>query len=86
MTSFEQMKTQKNSFDKLNAQLQKLNGSSAKQSYGDDRIWKPQVDKAGNGYAVLRFLPAPDGEDMLVVSPQTDNKVDSRRVKSLFRS
>jgi hypothetical protein len=64
MNAFAQMKTQKNSFDKLNAQLQKLNGNQAKQTYGDDRIWKPQVDKAGNGYAVLRFLPAPDGEDM----------------------
>ena len=64
MNAFANLKTQKNSFDKLNAQLQKLNGSQAKQTYGDDRIWKPQVDKAGNGYAVLRFLPAPDGEDM----------------------
>jgi len=31
---------------------------------GDDRFWKPEVDKAGNGYAVIRFLPAPQGEDM----------------------
>ena len=31
---------------------------------GDDRLWKPEVDKAGNGYAVVRFLPAPDGEDL----------------------
>ena len=30
----------------------------------DERIWKPEVDKAGNGYAVIRFLPAPDGEDL----------------------
>tara|TARA_B100000780_G_C21078761_1_gene434363 strand:- start:234 stop:1121 length:888 start_codon:yes stop_codon:yes gene_type:complete len=34
-----------------------------KKSYGDDRIWKPSVDKAGNGYAVLRFLPAAEGEN-----------------------
>ena len=32
---------------------------------GDDRLWKPEVDKAGNGYAVIRFLPAPDGEELL---------------------
>jgi hypothetical protein len=38
--------------------------TSEKQSYGDDRIWKPTVDKAGNGYAVIRFLPAPEGEDL----------------------
>ena len=31
---------------------------------GDDRLWKPQLDKTGNGYAVIRFLPAPDGEDL----------------------
>ena len=30
----------------------------------DDRLWKPEVDKAGNGYAVIRFLPAPDGEEL----------------------
>lgn len=63
-TSFAQMKTQRNGIDKLNAQLQKLSGNSTERSYGDDRIWKPEVDKAGNGYAVLRFLPAPENEDM----------------------
>ena len=30
----------------------------------DQRLWKPEVDKSGNGYAVLRFLPAPNGEDV----------------------
>ena len=30
----------------------------------DDRLWKLEVDKSGNGYAVIRFLPAPDGEDL----------------------
>ena len=30
----------------------------------DDRFWRPTVDKAGNGYAVIRFLPAPAGEDV----------------------
>ena len=38
--------------------------TSEKKTYGDDRLWKPTVDKAGNGYAVIRFLPAPDGEDL----------------------
>ena len=28
----------------------------------DERFWKPEVDASGNGYAVIRFLPAPDGE------------------------
>ncbi len=30
----------------------------------DDRLWKPEMDKSGNGYAVIRFLPAPDREDL----------------------
>ena len=33
-------------------------------SGADDRLWKLEVDKAGNGYAVIRFLPAPDGEEL----------------------
>lgn len=33
-------------------------------SYKDDRFWQPEVDKAGNGFAVIRFLPAVDGEDL----------------------
>lgn len=33
-------------------------------SYIDERQWKPTVDKAGNGFAVLRFLPAPEGNDL----------------------
>ena len=39
-------------------------GNQEKKSYADERFWKPTVDKAGNGYAVLRFLPAPTGEDL----------------------
>jgi hypothetical protein len=38
--------------------------TNTKKSYGDDRVWKPTRDKAGNGYAVIRFLPAKDGEDL----------------------
>jgi hypothetical protein len=46
---------------KLVKEVEKTNkgGNSA-----DERLWKPEVDKAGNGYAVVRFLPAPDGEDL----------------------
>ena len=39
-------------------------GSTEKKSYVDERFWKPTVDKAGNGYAVIRFLPAPNGEEL----------------------
>ena len=55
-------KNRTSSFDKLNNQLQSM--SNQKMSKGDDRYWKPDVDKAGNGYAVIRFLPASEGEDM----------------------
>ena len=62
--SFANMK--KNSASELNKLTEALNKlDSSKQKRGpDERIWKPEVDKAGNGYAVIRFLPAPDGEDV----------------------
>jgi hypothetical protein len=53
-----------NSLDKLLGAVEKENAPLEKKSYVDERIWKPELDKAGNGYAVLRFLPAPEGEDM----------------------
>ncbi len=37
----------------------------AKKSYQDDTMWKPELDKSGNGYAVVRFLPTPEGEGCL---------------------
>tara|TARA_B100001094_G_scaffold311965_1_gene348149 strand:+ start:10161 stop:11084 length:924 start_codon:yes stop_codon:yes gene_type:complete len=46
---------------KLTKEIEKMNKTG---SSGDDRLWKPQLDKTGNGYAVIRFLPAPDGEDL----------------------
>ena len=46
---------------KLVKEVEKLNTNG---SSGDDRQWKLEVDKSGNGYAVIRFLPAPDGEDL----------------------
>ena len=46
---------------KLVKEVEKMNSNGGS---GDDRLWKPEVDKAGNGYAVVRFLPAPEGEDL----------------------
>ena len=46
---------------KLVKEVEKMNNAG---SSGDDRLWKLEVDKGGNGYAVIRFLPAPDGEDL----------------------
>jgi hypothetical protein len=61
--SFENMKSNsRSSFEKLTGELDKLSKKS--DSYKDDRIWKPELDKASNGYAVIRFLPAPKNEDL----------------------
>ena len=64
---FESLKTSSSGFDKLTKALEEnLNpeDSKNKNKYQDDRLWKPELDKTGNGYAVLRFLPATSGEDM----------------------
>mgnify|MGYP003627028944 FL=1 len=53
-----------NSLDKLLGAVQKENAPLEKKSYKDERLWKPELDKSGNGYAVIRFLPAVQGEDM----------------------
>ena len=53
-----------NSLDSLLGAAQKESAPLEKKSYVDERIWKPTMDKTGNGYAVIRFLPAPDGEDL----------------------
>ena len=47
--------------EKLVKEVEKMNTTSGS---SDDRVWKLDVDKSGNGYAVIRFLPAPDGEDL----------------------
>ena len=60
--SFEALKQNRdNAISKLVAASASTN---EKKDYGDDRMWKPTVDKAGNGYAVIRFLPAAEGEDL----------------------
>jgi hypothetical protein len=53
-----------NSLDKLLGAVEKENAPQDKKSYVDERLWKPQMDKTGNGYAVIRFLPAVKGEDL----------------------
>ncbi len=61
--SFASLKKQ-SSLGSLTAKLVKEVEKTNSANKGDDRLWKPEVDKAGNGYAVIRFLPAPDGEDL----------------------
>lgn len=61
--NFNALKRSRGSVEKLTQEIQKLSQNNKQ----DDRFWEPTVDKAGNGHAILRFLPAPpqDGEDGL---------------------
>ena len=63
--SFQNLKRNRDQVSKLVQAAEAAGGgTNEKKSYGDERIWKPTVDKAGNGYAVLRFLPAKEGQDL----------------------
>jgi hypothetical protein len=64
--SFADLKKSRNKdLEKLTSEISKLTDKeSTKKSYEDLRFWKPVVDKAGNGMATIRFLPAPTGEDV----------------------
>jgi len=53
-----------NTLDKLLASVQEENAPQEKKSYVDERLWKPELDKSGTGSAVIRFLPAVDGEEL----------------------
>ena len=46
---------------KLVKEVEKVNNSGGG---GDGRLWKPELDKSGNGFAVIRFLPAPEKEEI----------------------
>ena len=64
--SFANLKRNRNSISDLVSAATAADGggSGEKKSYVDERQWKPTVDKAGNGYAVIRFLPAPEGNEL----------------------
>jgi hypothetical protein len=64
--SLANLKKSRNDFmKKLNDEISKINNPETEtKNYADDRIWKAEVDKSGNGYAVLRFLPPVEGEDV----------------------
>jgi hypothetical protein len=48
----------------LTAEIEKIADRNKSFSNDNDKLWRPQLDKSSNGYAVLRFLPAPEGEDL----------------------
>ena len=63
--SFENLKRNRDQISKLVQAAEAAGGGGGeKKNYDDERIWKPTVDKAGNGYAVLRFLPATEGQEL----------------------
>ena len=61
--SFANLKQNRDQISKL-IQAADQAGGGEKKNYADERIWKPTVDKAGNGYALLRFLPASEGQEL----------------------
>jgi hypothetical protein len=63
--SFANLKSSRGSaIGKLVQAAEAVTTKTETKSYDDDRFWKPTRDKAGNGYAVIRFLPAKEGEDL----------------------
>jgi hypothetical protein len=62
--SFSNLKRNRNSINDLVSAANVDNAPKEKKSYADERQWKPTVDKAGNGYAVVRFLPAAEGNEL----------------------
>jgi hypothetical protein len=64
-TSFANLKkNRKTDLEKLNQSVEKINNPKNNFSRDDERFWKAELDKSGSGYAVIRFLPALNGEDM----------------------
>ena len=63
--SFADLKNSKNNLSKLIAAASEASDQKATtKSYVDDRIWKPTVDKMGNGFAVIRFLPQNENSEL----------------------
>ena len=62
--SLSDLRNSRGNFDSLMKEVEKIANPQNSDSRDDDRFWQPEVDKAGNGFAVIRFLPAPKGEEM----------------------
>jgi len=62
--SFANLKRNRDNISKLIKAAESTGGGGEKKSYADDRMWKPTVDQAGNGYAIIRFLPAREGAEL----------------------
>jgi len=62
--SLDKLKSTNNLDKLLSAVKEDSKDPTEKKSYVDERLWKPELDTSGNGYAVIRFLPAIEGEDL----------------------
>ena len=63
--SFASLKSNSMDISKLVSAANEVSGATQQTNkYQDERMWKPTVDESGNGYAVIRFLPAAEGQDL----------------------
>lgn len=62
--SLSDLRKARGSFDNLMKEVEKIDSPQNNYKKDDGNEWKLSVDSAGNGYAVLRFLPAPKGEEL----------------------
>lgn len=67
MSNFASLKKSSADLGRLSKEIEKLNTPQGSDREEDNRFWKLERDKSGNGMAVIRFLPAPavDGDDAL---------------------
>jgi len=63
-TSLSDLRKNRGNFDNLMKEVEKIANPQTSERREDDRFWSPAVDKAGNGYAVIRFLPPTKGEEL----------------------
>lgn len=61
--SFNELK-KKSKVSNLEDLVKKLEDQNKKESYRDERFWRPEMDKSGNGFAIIRFLPEVAEEDL----------------------
>lgn len=62
--SLSDLRKSRGGFDKLMKEVEKIANPQGESRGADERFWQPEVDKAGNGYAVIRFLAPPKGEEL----------------------
>ncbi len=65
MSTFAQLKKSNDNLSRLLTEVDKVNTpQKSNNSNQDERFWRPELDKSGNGYAVIRFLPESEGEEL----------------------